>query len=172
MPKSRFNEIDMITKSNESRLMTSIEKRKIILKNVEKFLEGIISGKIDKKEVRKLYNSIADDANKLNRLELTEPRKKMLPIFKQLQGNFKGTKADDEVDDEADDEDGEDDGDGEEIDTTDMPDVESIESAAQRREHEVQESKLLTPEQMLSRLPTSLVQLKAGNNSKKLKKMK
>ena len=99
MPKSRFNEIDMITKSNESRLMTSIEKRKIILKNVEKFLEGIISGKIDKKEVRKLYNSIADDANKLNRLELTEPRKKMLPIFKQLQENFKGTKADDEVDD-------------------------------------------------------------------------
>ena len=29
--------------------------------------------------------------------------------------------------------------------------------------------KILTPNQMLSRLPTSLVQLKAGNNSEKLK---
>ena len=29
--------------------------------------------------------------------------------------------------------------------------------------------KILTPDQMLSRLPTSLAQLKAGNNSEKLK---
>ena len=29
--------------------------------------------------------------------------------------------------------------------------------------------KILTPNQMLSRLPTSLAQLKAGNNSEKLK---
>ena len=29
--------------------------------------------------------------------------------------------------------------------------------------------KILTPQQMLSRLPTSLAQLKAGNNSEKLK---
>ena len=61
--------------------MTSIEKRKTTLKNVEKSLEGTISGKIDKKEARKLYNSIADDANKLNRLELTEPRKKKCCLF-------------------------------------------------------------------------------------------
>ena len=77
MPKYRFNEIkDVITGSNESRLMTSIGKKKITLKNAEKLLEGVISGKIDKKEARKMYNNIADDANKLNRLELTEPRKK------------------------------------------------------------------------------------------------
>ena len=76
MPKSRFNEIkDEITRSNESKLMTSIGKRKITLKNAEKLLERIISGKIDKKEARKMYNSIADNANKLNRSELTEPRK-------------------------------------------------------------------------------------------------
>ena len=82
VPKSRFNKIkDVITRSKESRLMTSIGKRKITLKNAEKLLEGIIGGKIDKKEARKMYNSIADDANKLNRLELTEPRK-MMPIFK------------------------------------------------------------------------------------------
>ena len=32
--------------------------------------------------------------------------------------------------------------------------------------------KILTPDQMLSRLPITLAQLKAGNNSEKLKKMK
>ena len=32
-----------------------------------------------------------------------------------------------------------------------------------------QRLKMLTPNQMLSRLPISLVQLKAGNNSEKLK---
>ena len=32
-----------------------------------------------------------------------------------------------------------------------------------------QELKILTPDQMLSRLPISLAQLKAGNNSEKLK---
>ena len=72
-------------------------------------------------------------------------------------------KADDEVDDETDnktdDEDYEDD---EKIDTTNMPDLESEESAEQRRN-------ILTPQQMLTRLPISLAQLKAGNNSEKLK---
>ena len=150
--------------------MTSIGKRKITLKNTEKLLEGIISGKIDKKEARKRFNSIADDANKLNRLELAEPRKKMLPIFKQLQEIFMGTKADDEVDNVTDDKiDDEDNEYGEEIDTTDMPDLESEESAAQRREHEGKGLKILTLQQRLNRLPISLAQLKVGNNSEKLK---
>ena len=53
--------------------------------------------------------------------------------------------------------------------TTDMPELESEESVAQRREHEGKRLKMLTPEQMLSRLPIYLAQLKAGNNSQKLK---
>ena len=52
----------------------------------------------------------------------------------------------------------------EEIDTTNMSDLEREESAA-----EGQGSKILTPNQMLSRLPITLAQLKAGNNSEKLK---
>ena len=72
MPKTRFNE----SKSNESRLMTSKGKRKIMLKNEEKLLEGIISRQIDEKEAIKMYNSIVNDADELNRLELTKPRKK------------------------------------------------------------------------------------------------
>ena len=38
-----------------------------------------------------------------------------------------------------------------------------------RQNQEVQGLKILTPNQMLSRLPISLAQLKAGNNSEKLK---
>ena len=50
--------------------------------------------------------------------------------------------------------------------TTDMPDLESEESAEQRYWKGL---KILTPDQMFSRLPISLAQLKAGNNSVKLK---
>ena len=51
-----------------------------------------------------------------------------------------------------------------------MPELEDEKSAAQRREHEGKGLKILTPEQMLRRLPSVLAQLKAGNNSQKLKK--
>ena len=56
----------------------------------------------------------------------------------------------------------------EEIDTRDMPDWESEESAAERRNKQGQGLKILTPNQMLSRLPISLAQLKSGNNYEKL----
>ena len=57
----------------------------------------------------------------------------------------------------------------EEMDTTIMPELESEESAAERRNQQGKGIKILTPNQMLSRLPISLAQLKAGNNSEKLK---
>ena len=83
----------MITRVNERKLMTRLEKRNITLKNAEKLLEGIISGKINKKKARDMSNNIAEYVNKLNRLELKVP----------LQESFMGTKADDGVDDEVDD---------------------------------------------------------------------
>ena len=57
----------------------------------------------------------------------------------------------------------------EQLDTRDMPELESEESAAKRRNQQGQGLKILTPDQMLSRLPITLAQLKAGNNSEKLK---
>ena len=57
----------------------------------------------------------------------------------------------------------------EEMDTTIMYELESEESAAERRNQEGQGLKILTPNQMLRRLPISLAQLEAGNNSEKLK---
>ena len=57
----------------------------------------------------------------------------------------------------------------EQLDTTDMPNLESEKSAAQRRNQRGKGLKILTPNQMLSRLPISLAQLKVGNNYEKLK---
>ena len=50
-----------------------------------------------------------------------------------------------------------------------MLQLESKESAAQKRNQSAKELKILTSDQMLSRLPITLAQLKVGNNSEKLK---
>ena len=50
-----------------------------------------------------------------------------------------------------------------------MPELKSEESAVQEKKQRGQGLKILTPSQMLSRVPISLAQLKAGNNSEKLK---
>ena len=52
----------------------------------------------------------------------------------------------------------------EQPETTNMSELEGTESAEQPG----QGLKILTPDQMLSRLPITLAQLKAGNNSQKL----
>ena len=49
-----------------------------------------------------------------------------------------------------------------------MSQLESQESPAERRNQQEQGLKILTPDQMLSKLPITLAQLKAGNNSQKL----
>ena len=76
-------------------------------------------------------------------------------------------KADDEADNKADKADEK--GNEEQPDTTDMPDLESEESAKQRRNRKGQGLKILTPNQMLSRIPITLAQSKAENNLGKLK---
>ena len=74
-----------------------------------------------------------------------------------------GTKADEEVNDEIDNE--TDDETDEQPGTTDMSELESEESAGQRG----QGVRVLTPKQMISRLPILLGQLQGGHNSQKLK---
>ena len=50
-----------------------------------------------------------------------------------------------------------------------MSELDSEESAAERRNQQGKGLKILTTDQTLSRLPISLAQLKVGNNSQKLK---
>ena len=52
--------------------MTRLEGRNITLKNKKMLLEGMISGKINKKKARDMHNNIAEDINKLNKLNPTE----------------------------------------------------------------------------------------------------
>ena len=65
-----------MTKANERKLMTKLENKNITLKNAEKVLKNVISGNINKEKARNMYSNIAEDENKLNKLELTESRKK------------------------------------------------------------------------------------------------
>ena len=117
-----------------------------------------------------MYINSAEDVNKLKKLKPTEPRTKKCGLFLNSYKNFfMAPKAEDKVDDETKDNETKDDETDEQPDTTDMPELESEESAEQRREQEGKGLEILTPEQMLSRLPVSLAQLKAGNNSQKLK---
>ena len=66
-------------------------------------------------------------------------------------------KADDKTDETGD----------EQLDTRDMPDLKTEESAEQRRKYKGNGLKILSPQQMLSRVPISLAQLKAENSSRK-----
>ena len=63
----------------------------------------------------------------------------MLEILNSLEEIFNGPKTDNE-----------------QIDFTNIPDLESEESAAERRNQQEQGLTILTPNQMLSRLPISL----------------
>ena len=55
----------------------------------------------------------------------------------------------------------------EQLDNRDMPELESEESGAERRNQQGQGIKILPPDQMLSRLPITLAQLIAGDDSQK-----
>ena len=83
----------------------------------------------------------------------------MINVYDEVKTNFiKPLASFDETDDEED----------EQPEIIGMPELESEESTAQRRENEGKGPKILTPQSMHSRLPISLAQLKAGNNSEKL----
>ena len=146
--EKRFNEIlSTVTEVKNNGFKTNVDGREITLDNAESLLKGIGSGKINKREFKKEYNDIADDVEKIsNRPMPTRSQNKMAEILSLLKELVEEPPY-------------------EQPDTTDMPELESEESAEQRG----QGLKILTPSQMLSRLPITLAQLKAGNNSEKLK---
>ena len=106
-------------------------------------------------EFKEKYNNIADNVEKiLTKQPLTIDEQnmiKILSLFKEIIKPNDKKKTD------------------EQPDTTNMPDLESEEPTEQRRNQQGKGLKILKPSPMLSRLPISLAQLKAGNNSEKLK---
>ena len=128
----------------------------------------------DQQKLKILINKLNNDYNPKNQAKIKEKddtlksAKKLYFIREEIIINaFKkgifpyidGFQVEKETDEETDNE----------MDTTIMPEIESEESAAERRNQQGKGLKMLTSSQILSRLPISLAQLEVGNNSKKLK---
>ena len=147
----RFNEIlGTTTKAKSERLRTNVDGREITLDNTENLLKGLGNGILHGHKFKNRYNDIANDVEAIvNKAPITRNLAKIVKIWSLLKEIPKPEKSD------------------EQPDTTDMPELEE-ESAAERRNQQGQGLKILTPDQMLSRLPITLAQLKAGNNSQKL----
>ena len=128
---------------------------------MKKLIKNIASNKTTKDDA---FNSLKEDSDtmiEIRQLKRSGNRPTMINLYNDFMQIF-GPDYTDKVDNKT--------NDNEQSDTTDMSDIESEESPEQRRNQKGQRLKLLTANQMLSRLPISLAQLEAGNNSEKLKK--
>ena len=145
--KKRFKEIlSIITKTKNDGLKTRVDGKEITPDNAERLLKDTANGKINSITFKGNYNNIVDDVDAiLQKQMLTRSQEKMVNILLLLK----------EIPNPKD----------KEPDTTNMSELNSEESAKQSGK----DLKNLTPSQMLSRLPITLNQLKAGNNSEKLK---
>ena len=120
------------------------------INNTENLLKDLGIGLVDGHEFKNRYNDIVDDIKAIvDKATITKNKKKIVKTMSVLREILK-TKS------------------NKQTDTTDMPELESEESTAERRKIDGKGLKILTPGQMLSRLPITLAQLKAGNNSQKL----
>ena len=131
-----------------------MDGEEIALDKAESLLKDISSKKMNTREFKEKYNDIVKDVEKiLNKQPFTRNEQTMIEILLLLREVIKPN--DKKTDEQP--------------DTTETPELESEESAAERGNQQGEGVKILTPNQMLSRLPTSLAQLEAGNNSEKLK---
>ena len=129
----------------------------------------LLEAEDNEQELQILTNKLSNDYNPINKTKIKEKNdalksaKKLFFIREEIIDAFKkgvfpcidGFHVEKETDEQP--------------DTTDMPELESEESAEQKRNQPGKGLNILTPNQMLSRLPITLAQLKAGNNSDKLK---
>ena len=141
--KKRFNEIlSTVTKVKNDRLRINADRRDITLDNTENLLKDLGNGILDGHEFKNRYNDVAYDVEVIvNKTVITRNREK---IIMSLLKEILRTKSD------------------EKPNITDMPELESKESVAKRRNQQGQGLKILIPYQMLSRLPIILAQLKAA----------
>ena len=152
MGKSKRKKINgilsTVAKAKNEGLRTNVDGREITLDNTKKLLKDLGNGILDEHEFKNRYNDIFNDVEAIvNGLITTRNQEKIVEIMSLLKEILKAKS-------------------NEQLDTKDMPELESEESAAERRNQ--QRLKILTPDQMLSRLQITLARLKAGNNSQKL----
>ena len=140
--EERFDKIlSTVTNAKNEGLKVNVDGREIML---DKSLKDLGNGILDGREFKNRYNDIADDAEVLvNKSPLTKSQYIIL-LLKEIWSDRQPN-------------------------TTDMPELESEESAAERRNQPRQGLKILAPDKMLSILPITLAQLKEQNNSQKFK---
>ena len=126
-----FNDIlSTVTKAKNDRLRTNVDGREITLDNTESLLKDLGNGTLDGNEFKREYNNIVSDVNAIiNKLTITRNQEKMVKIMSLLK---EIPKLD------------------EKPDTKDMPELESEESASERRNQQGQGLKILTPNQMIT----------------------
>ena len=144
--EERFDKIlSTVTNAKNEGLKVNVDGREITL---DKLLKDLGNGILDGREFKNRYNDIADDAEVLvNKSPLTRNQAKIIHIILLLKEIWSDRQPN----------------------TTDMPELESEESAAERRNQPRQGLKILAPDKMLSILPITLAQLKEQNNSQKFK---
>ena len=129
------------------------------LKSVSKFKDNILPGKSNNKyDAAKVYTKIMEDENLLRNYKNFSSNKNSQTIATIINNLgyalFGPLLSKDNADDI------------ENVDIRDMPDVESEEDA--ERKQKGYGLKIMTPNQLITRLPILLAQKQAGNNSQKL----
>ena len=157
--QTRPNRKNLVTSGESNELLQDIEHCKITYKEAVKKLTNILN---DINMSLKLNSFTPNQSKMINILFMVD--KVFTGISKLFEENNEGKleffeKKSDIERKESD----------EQPDTTDMPEWESKKPAAKRRNQERHRLKILTPDQILSRLPVTLTQLKKGNNSQNLK---
>ena len=145
MSKDKLDSIKLQILRNKN-LSTTIDKKQYTLSDINDLVNKIDKKKVSTERRLLIFTMILQKkVTKIAELRQTKSTQNFLGIINSLE----------QIYDEQPD--------------TNKPDLETGESAAERRNQQGQGLKILTPNQMLSRLPTTLAQLKAGNNSEKLK---
>ena len=149
--KKKINEIlSTVTKARNEGLRTNVDGREITQDNTESLLKDLGNRILDWSEFKNRYNEIANDVEAIvNKSIITRNQEQMVEIMSLLKEIPKTKKS------------------NEEPNTTDMPELESEEYAEQNKEKTGEGLKILTSDQMLIRLPITLAQLIAGDNSEK-----
>ena len=143
----------------KNNLQIRIKGTKVInINESSNLLYEIENGQITYEEALKRIGNIHNNINKIIKMQsLNSNQINLLNILFMVNEIFAGKSESVEVKEkqESDEEPG----------TTDMPELESEKSAADRSHKWWKGLKILTWDQMLSRLPITLAHLKAGNNS-------
>ena len=115
--EKRFTEIlSTVTKAKNEGLRTNVDGREITLDKLEGLLKDLGNGILDEHEFKNRYNNIANDVEaNVNKAPITRSQPIMIEILSLLKEILKPKKSD------------------EQQDTTDMPELESEESAAKGR---------------------------------------